>query len=116
MNDLSSETATVPPQAPGDQVTLLGPTVLGAVPAPSIPGYEILAELGRGGMGVVYQARDLKLNRIVALKMILSGEYASPAELTRFLAEAEALAQLQHPNIVPIFEIGRHGELPYFTL
>jgi tetratricopeptide (TPR) repeat protein/tRNA A-37 threonylcarbamoyl transferase component Bud32 len=116
MPDALPETITAPPRLPGDCTTLPAHAVDRAAASPAVPGYEILAELGRGGMGVVYKARDLKLNRIVALKMILSGEYASPAELTRFLAEAEAVAQLQHPNIIQIHEIGRHGELPYFTL
>src|SRR6516165_10248296 len=83
---------------------------------PAIPGYEILCELGRGGMGVVYQARHLKLNRLVALKMILSGAYAEPAELTRFHREAETLARLQHPNIVQIYEIGEFEGHPFLSL
>jgi WD40 repeat protein/serine/threonine protein kinase len=83
---------------------------------PAIPGYEILEELGRGGMGVVYKARQVGLNRIAALKMILGGTQSGPEQVARFLAEAEAVAQLQHPNIVQIYEVGRHGEQPYFAL
>lgn len=81
-----------------------------------VPGYEVLGKLGQGGMGVVYKARDLKLGRTVALKMVLHGEHADEPELVRFLTEAEAVAQLQHVNVVPLFESGRHNGLPYFTL
>lgn len=83
---------------------------------PAIPGYEVTAELGRGGMGVVYQARQLKLNRIVALKMVLAGAHASERARARFLAEAEIAAGLQHSNIVQIYELGEYDGLPFIAM
>src|ERR1700722_784291 len=69
---------------------------------PAVPGYEIMGELGRGGMGVVYKALHLRLKRTVALKMVLAGSHASPEQLSRFNQEAQAVAQLQHAHIVQI--------------
>jgi serine/threonine protein kinase/tetratricopeptide (TPR) repeat protein len=86
-----------------------------ARPLPSLPGYELLGELGRGGMGVVYKARHKSLNRLVALKMIRSAS-ARKREVQRFRAEAEAVAQLQHPNIVQVYEVGECEGLPFFSL
>ncbi len=83
---------------------------------PTISGYEILGELGRGGMGVVYRARQVRLNRLCALKMILGGAHASLEAATRFLGEAEAVARLQHANIVQIHHVGEVDGLPYFEL
>ncbi len=82
---------------------------------PQIPGYEVEAVLGQGGMGVVYKARHLALKRTVALKMIAGG-HCNPAERARFRVEAEAVARLQHPNIVQIHEIGEADGLPFFAL
>src|SRR5262249_28175452 len=83
---------------------------------PEIPGYEILAVLGHGGVGVVYKARQVKLNRLVAIKMVLAGVGASQEELDRFRVEAEAVARLSHPNIVQIFEVGEDQGRPYCAL
>jgi serine/threonine-protein kinase len=83
---------------------------------PHIPGYRVDAVVGRGGMGIVYKARHLRLNRTVALKMLLAGVYASPNERQRFLREAEAVAGLRHPNIVQVYDLGEHDGRPYFTM
>jgi len=82
----------------------------------SIGPYSIVRVLGRGGMGIVYLAYQAKLGRTVALKMVLAGSHSSSTALDRFLAEAKAVAHLQHPNIVQIFEIGEHERLPFFSL
>jgi serine/threonine-protein kinase len=83
---------------------------------PRIPGYEVEAMLGRGGMGVVYKARHLRLGRTVALKMLLAGAYAAPQEIARFQREAEAVAGLRHPNIVQVYDVGDLEGRPYFTM
>jgi serine/threonine-protein kinase len=88
-------------------------------PTPDLPhvrGYEVQGVLGRGGMGVVYKALHLRLNRPVALKMLLAGPFARPEELERFLREAEAVAGLRHPNIVQVHDMGDHEGRPYFTM
>ena len=116
-----SEVVTVAPAAPpSEQPTLLharaAPTSAQVGGTAAVPGYEIMDVLGRGGMGVVYQARHIKLDRVVALKMILAGGHAGEADLARFKTEAESVARLQHPHIVQIFEVGEHGGLPFFSL
>src|SRR5262245_33246883 len=83
---------------------------------PAVPGYEIQGELGRGGMGVVYLARQVRLNRPCALKMILAGSHAGAEASARFRAEAEAIARVQHPNVVQVYAIGDADDLPYFEL
>ncbi|MCI0682955.1 MAG: protein kinase [Gemmataceae bacterium] len=85
-------------------------------PLPEIPGYDILDEIGRGGMGVIYKARRRLDDCLVALKMISSGEFASHDELARFRTEAQAIVQLQHPHIVQVYEVGAHRGLPWFAL
>jgi serine/threonine-protein kinase len=97
--------------APPFRALLVLPTVL-----PTLPGYDIVAEVGRGGMGVVYQARQRALNRPVAVKMILAGLHADPTARRRFRTEAEAVARLQHPNVVQIHEVGEHEGRPFLAL
>ena len=82
----------------------------------SVEGYELLGELGRGGMGVVYKARQLRLDRLVALKVILAGEHAGAEHLARFRREGELLARIQHPNIIQIYEVGEQDGRPFFAL
>src|SRR5262245_48369706 len=83
---------------------------------PAVPGYEVEDVLGHGGMGVVFRARHLRLNRTVALKMALAGSYAGPLERERFRREAEAVAGVRHPNVVQIHEVGEADGRPYFTM
>src|SRR3954452_3364712 len=85
-------------------------------PLPAVPGYEVESVLGRGGMGAVFRARHLRLNRPVALKMALAGAYAGAAERERFQREAEAVAALAHPNVVQIHDVGDAAGRPYFAM
>src|SRR5262249_41315819 len=99
--------------------TLAGPSLPNGAAAgdqPTIPGYEILGELGRGGMGVVYRARQVAADRIVALKVILAGEHSDDPMRERFRREARTAAQLQHPGIVQIHEVGEVTGLPFFSM
>ena len=101
----------------GDGLAVARPgSNVGDAPPPAFPGYEILGEVGRGGMGVVYRARQIGLNRLVALKMLLPGAPGGLERLVRFRTEAEVLARLNHPNIVPIYDIGECEGRPYFTM
>ncbi|MCE9566703.1 MAG: protein kinase [Planctomycetes bacterium] len=85
-------------------------------PLPAIPGYQLLGELGRGGMGVVYRAWQVRLNRPTALKMLLGGQFSDTVAQVRFLVEAEVVAQVQHPNVVQVFEFGQADGQPFFAL
>jgi tRNA A-37 threonylcarbamoyl transferase component Bud32 len=114
---------TIPPPSstPSDDETIPHPSRGGSIA--STPGtlksfgdYELIEEIARGGMGVVYRARHRKLNRIVALKMILSGEFASREAISRFYVEAEAAASLDHPGITPVYEIGEIDQQPFFAM
>ncbi len=128
--------AGAPPSAPDPNATLVpasdtagpadpnatlqhAPSASGEAHAPGrvrVPGYEVLGELGRGGMGVVYRAKQVKLNRVVALKMVLAGGHANAAELARFVAEAEAVAAVRHPNVIQVFDSGEADGHPFMAM
>ncbi|HSQ54843.1 MAG TPA: serine/threonine-protein kinase, partial [Gemmata sp.] len=125
MRDLleSGPAAEVPP--PGPPTDYLPPapqTLRGPWSSPTnfpvsvcIPGYELLGELGRGGMGVVFKAKHVGLNRLVALKVMLNGLFASAAEKARFRLEAESVARLHHPNVVQVYDVGEHGGIAFIA-
>jgi serine/threonine-protein kinase len=110
--ELSAMFPTPLPERDADTPAPLNP----AAELPNIPGYQVEAVVGRGGMGIVYKAQHLRLNRPVALKMLLAGAYAGLQERERFIREAESVASLRHANLVQVYDVGEHDGRPYFTM
>ncbi len=106
-----SETKFQSPQRQGNSIPVV-PWACGSL----FGNYEVLEKIGRGGMGAVYKARQLNLDRIVALKLLPLGAWSGPELLQRFRAEAKAAAALQHPNIVAVHDVGEHQGQPYFSM
>jgi WD40 repeat protein len=116
LQTVSAHACSVPDQTLPGEVVTPERAPPGEARGPFVSGYEILGELGRGGMGVVYRARHLRLKRLVALKMLLAGAHAGADERGRFLTEAESAARLRHPNIVQVYELGESEGRPYLAL
>jgi serine/threonine protein kinase/tetratricopeptide (TPR) repeat protein len=115
--DRAGEATTPPAESASNRPTIstVATDSTPVIPRLEIPGYEIVREIGRGGMGIVFQARQVKLDRMVALKMIRGYLDVDSMERERFLREAQALARMQHPNIVQVFDVGEHNSQPYFA-
>jgi serine/threonine protein kinase len=114
-SDATPPMSDVAPEEAATRMQDRAATAFRAGGMPDIPGYEIIAEIGRGGMGVVYKARQLDLNRPVALKMII-GEFHRPEQLIRFKLEAETAARVRHTNVVQVYDSGTWNGLPYLVL